>query len=86
MLVNIDCQFDRIHSHLEDKLLGMSVREFLDWVEVGRPKLTVDGIFPWRVLDSVLLLPTGFSVMPALPSYCCVFPAVTDYSLTCAQK
>lgn len=40
----------------------MTVREFLDWVEVldcvevGRPKLTVDGIIPCRVLDSLLLL------------------------------
>lgn len=30
--VNIDHQVDRIYNHLGDQALGMSIREFLDWI------------------------------------------------------
>lgn len=34
-------QLHGISSHLGDKILGMSRREFLDWTEVGRHVLNV---------------------------------------------
>lgn len=32
MMVDSDCQFDRISNQVGDKPLGMFIKEFVDWV------------------------------------------------------
>lgn len=46
VIVNLDCQRDRIYSHLGDKLLGLSVRVFPEKFIQGTPNL-MDVIIPW---------------------------------------
>jgi hypothetical protein len=36
-----------LETHSAGKSMGTFVREFLDWVKVGRPSLHVDNIIQW---------------------------------------
>lgn len=37
VMFNIDCQLERIYNHYGNKPLSMSIREFLEWIEMERP-------------------------------------------------
>lgn len=51
MVVKYYC-FDRTDNGLEEKLLGMSMMDFLEWVVWGGPTLNVGVTVPWpEVLD-----------------------------------
>lgn len=50
LVVGIDCQLDRIRNHPGDKLLGLSVGEFLDWANGGKkthPKCGRNQLWAW---------------------------------------
>ena len=49
LMVNIDCQLDRVQNHLEDRPLDQKRIVLLKFVEVGRPTFKVANIIP-RVL------------------------------------
>lgn len=49
----IDCHLDGIQKNLENTPLGMSLRDYLESVDVGRPTLTVDVPFHGWVSDWV---------------------------------
>lgn len=46
MTVNTDRQFDRSRTMREIRL-WIDVKEFRDWVEVGRPNLSAVGMTSW---------------------------------------
>lgn len=48
--IELICQYDRIQTHLGDKIVRCP-GEGLDWAnEAGRPTLHTDGTFPWAGL------------------------------------
>lgn len=65
---------------------GHVCKKLLDWVEVGRPTLIVDGIIPCRLLDSLLLLPGWIQGDACLTFLLLFLPAVIDCSPKCAEK
>lgn len=48
VIANVGCQLHYIWGQQKSELLHMPVKSAFDWIEEGRPILSLDHIFEWQ--------------------------------------